>query len=51
MTASEQHREGISDVGPVPVSEVLAMIGRGEIRDAETIAALMLALNHLGRIT
>ena len=51
MTASEQHREGISDVGPVPVSEVLAMIGRGEIRDAETMAALLMALNHLGRIT
>lgn len=50
MTASEQHREGISEVGPVPVAEVLAMVRQGRIRDAETLAALLLALTHLGRV-
>ena len=50
MTASEQHREGISAPRPVPVPEVVDLVRRGEIRDAETLAALLLALAHLGRV-
>lgn len=50
MTASEQRREGISQARPVPVPEVLAMIREARITDAETLAALMLVLVHLGRI-
>ncbi len=46
----EQRAEGISAVRRVPVAEVLAMMGRGQISDAETVAALMLALTHLGRV-
>lgn len=46
----EQRAEGISGVRRVPVADVLAMIGRGEISDAESVAALMLALTHLGRV-
>lgn len=51
MTASEQHREGISGARAVPVPDVLTMVRRGEIRDGETLAALLLALAHLGRIS
>lgn len=50
MTASEQHREGIRGARPVPVAEVLTMVRRGQVRDSETLAALLLALAHLGRI-
>lgn len=50
MTASEQHREGITAPRPVPVAEVLDMVRSGQITDAETLAALLLALTHLGRI-
>lgn len=45
-----QAAEGISSVRRVPVAEVLAMVGRGEISDGESVAALMLALTHLGRV-
>lgn len=50
MTASEQHREGITGPRAVPVPEVLDLVRAGDIRDAEALAALLLALAHLGRI-
>ena len=49
-TAGEQRREGISQVRPVPLAEVLALVARGGVRDAESLAALLLALAHLGRV-
>ena len=48
--SDEQVAEGISAVSRVPVREALAMIRRGEITDAETVTALMLALIELGRV-
>jgi hypothetical protein len=53
LTSSEatgHHEEGITEVRAVPFPEVLAMVGRGEITDGETIAALMYAAIHLGRV-
>lgn len=50
MTESEQHREGISSARPVPLAELLDLVRSGGIRDAETLAALLLALAHLGRV-
>jgi 8-oxo-dGTP pyrophosphatase MutT (NUDIX family) len=47
---AEQAAEGISAVRRVPVADVLSMVGRGEITDGESVAALMLALLHLGRV-
>lgn len=49
--ATERHEEGIDEVSWVPFPEVLAMIRRGEITDGETIAALMFAAIHLGRVS
>ena len=49
-TASEQHREGISGARPVPVPQLLELVRTGRITDAETLAALLLALTRLGRI-
>ncbi len=49
--SGEQVAEGISAVSRVPVAEALAMIRRGEITDGETVAALMLALLELGRVS
>jgi 8-oxo-dGDP phosphatase len=46
-----QLEEGISGVRFVPLPEVLAMIGAGEITDNETVAAVSLAAIHLGRLT
>jgi 8-oxo-dGTP pyrophosphatase MutT (NUDIX family) len=43
--------EGITEVRRVPVAEVLDMVRTGVISDGETIAALMLALLALGRMT
>jgi 8-oxo-dGTP pyrophosphatase MutT (NUDIX family) len=48
--SDEQVSEGISAVSRVPVREALAMIRRGQITDAETVTALMLALIELGRV-
>lgn len=48
--ATGHHEEGISDVRAVPFEEVLAMVGSGEITDGETVAALMYAAVHLGRV-
>lgn len=45
-----QLEEGISAVRFVPLPEVLAMIGRGEISDNETVAAVSLAAITLGRL-
>lgn len=50
MTASEQRREGITGPRAVPVAQVLDLVRGGEIRDGETLAALLLALVHLGRV-
>lgn len=48
--ATGHHEEGISDVRTVPFAEVLAMVARGEITDGETVAALLFAAIHLGRV-
>ncbi len=42
--------EGIRGVRAVPWSEVMRMVRHGEIRDGETIAALMFAALELGRL-
>jgi ADP-ribose pyrophosphatase len=39
------------EVVTLPWTEAMAMIGRGEIEDAKTIAGLMLAGLHLGLVT
>jgi 8-oxo-dGTP pyrophosphatase MutT (NUDIX family) len=44
-----QREEGIQSVRWVPFAELLAMVGRGDISDGETIAALLFAGVHLGR--
>jgi 8-oxo-dGDP phosphatase len=43
--------EGIHDVRRVPVDEVIGLVRDGSITDGETIAALMLALVALGRVS
>jgi 8-oxo-dGTP pyrophosphatase MutT (NUDIX family) len=48
--ATGHHEEGISDVRAVPFPEVLAMVANGTITDGETVAALMYAAIHLGRV-
>ena len=47
---AETEAEGISAVRAVPVSEVVAMVGRGEITDNESLGALLMALVALGRV-
>ena len=42
--------EGIRHVRTVPWAEVMRMLRRGEIRDGETVAALMFAALELGRV-
>jgi len=42
--------EGISEVRAIPMSEVLELVRTGQIRDGETVAALMVALLHLRRV-
>ncbi|GAA4168432.1 NUDIX hydrolase [Gryllotalpicola koreensis] len=49
-SSHSQLEEGISGVRFVPLPEVLAMIGRGEISDNETVAAVSLAAIKLGRL-
>ena len=46
----ETEAEGITAVHRVPWAELVAMIGRGEITDNETLGALMLAVVALGRV-
>ncbi len=43
--------EGISAVRRVPVAQVLDLVRDGGITDGETVAALMFALAHLGRVS
>lgn len=45
-----QAAEGIGAVRRVPIPEVLDLVARGRISDGESVAALMLALVHLGRV-
>lgn len=47
--SSSQREEGIDAVEWVDFAEVLARIGRGEITDGETVAAMALAGIRLGR--
>lgn len=49
-TAATQAEEGIAGVRRVPFGEVLAMVGSGEITDAETMAAMLHVAVHLGRV-
>jgi hypothetical protein len=49
--ATGHAEEGISEVRTVPFPEVLAMVGNGTITDGETVAALMYAAIHLGRVS
>lgn len=46
----ETEAEGIEAVRAVPVPELLAMIGRGEITDNESLGALLLGFVALGRV-
>ena len=39
-----------TEVRRVPWAELVAMIGRGEVTDNETLGALMLAVVALGRV-
>jgi 8-oxo-dGTP pyrophosphatase MutT (NUDIX family) len=48
--SAHQLEEGISGVRFVPLGEVLAMIGAGQITDNETVAAVSLAAIRLGRL-
>jgi 8-oxo-dGDP phosphatase len=48
---SARAEEGIRDVRLVPVREVISLVRDGAITDGETIAALMLALVALGRVS
>ena len=47
---AETELEGISDVRRVPLPELVAMLGRGEVTDNETLGALLLALVALDRV-
>lgn len=46
----ERAVEGISDVVVVPIADLVAMIGRQELTDNESLAALLLALVALERV-
>jgi 8-oxo-dGTP pyrophosphatase MutT (NUDIX family) len=46
----ETLEEGISGTEHVPWGDLMAMVGRGEIEDNETLAALMYAAVALGRV-
>ena len=48
--ATGHHEEGISEVRTVPFPEVVTMVRRGDITDGETVAALMYAAIHVGRV-
>ncbi|MGO4595993.1 NUDIX domain-containing protein [Terrabacter sp. 2RAF25] len=50
-SARERAAEGIGGVRLVPVAELLDLVRDGTITDGETIAALMLALLELGRVS
>lgn len=48
VEGSAMAEEGISDVLTVPWAELMDRLRSGEVRDAETLAALMLAMVALG---
>jgi 8-oxo-dGTP pyrophosphatase MutT (NUDIX family) len=48
---SEAEAEGITSVRAVPIPDLLGLIAAGEITDNESLAALLLALVHLGRVS
>lgn len=50
-TRDEQVLEGIIGVQAVPWAQVLRLVADGGITDGETVAALMLAAVHLGRVS
>ena len=50
VAGRETAAEGITAVRRVPWAEVLAMVGRGEITDDQTLAALLLAVVALGLV-
>lgn len=47
---AEQAVEGIAAVRTVPIPRLIEQIAAGEISDNESLAALLLALVHLGRV-
>ena len=47
---AEQAVEGITGVRTVPLAVLLELVAAGEITDNESLAALLLALVHLGRV-
>lgn len=47
---ADAREEGIDELAWVPLPEVWEMIAAGRITDGETIAALMFAAIHLGRV-
>jgi 8-oxo-dGTP pyrophosphatase MutT (NUDIX family) len=47
---AETEAEGIGAIRAVPITEVAAMVGRGEITDNETLGALLLGFVALGRV-
>ncbi|SDU92507.1 NUDIX domain-containing protein [Microlunatus sagamiharensis] len=47
---AETEVEGISAVRAVPIAEVVAMVGRGEITDNESLGALLMGFVALGRV-
>jgi 8-oxo-dGTP pyrophosphatase MutT (NUDIX family) len=47
---AETEAEGIGAIRAVPITEVVAMVGRGEITDNETLGALLLGFVALGRV-
>ncbi len=46
-----QHEEGITEVRAVSMTQVLELVRSGVITDSESIAALMITLLHLGRVS
>ncbi|GAA1396112.1 NUDIX hydrolase [Luteococcus peritonei] len=50
LARQEQQAEGISQVRAVAWPEVMRMVRQGEIHDGESVAALMYAALHLGRV-
>jgi 8-oxo-dGTP pyrophosphatase MutT (NUDIX family) len=49
--ATGHREEGISEVRTVPFPEVMDLVRSGEVSDGETVAALLYAALHLGRVT
>lgn len=47
---SEAEAEGISAVRRIPLGDLIALLGRGLLRDTESLGPLLLALVALGRV-